>query len=175
MGKVRDEAPAAKAANKPAPKGASKANKGRVAPFFANFFQTKLYKASQGRYARLWTGIGLGVILVAGVWKLYDNLKGLSNPWARFGIPALVLGALAWVLIRIMHYPPFADFLIATEAEMNKVSWTSRADLHRATVVVLLTVLIMTFFLFGVDFIWSWLLERLHILRFAMPGSETTG
>ena len=36
--------------------------------------------------------------------------------------------------------PPFVEFLIATEAEMNKVSWTSRDDLYRATSVVLTTV-----------------------------------
>ena len=44
---------------------------------------------------------------------------------------------LGWLIFRLVQYPPFADFLIATEAEMNKVSWTSRDDLNRATTVVL--------------------------------------
>ena len=61
---------------------------------------------------------------------------------------ALVLG---WLLFRLVQYPPFVEFLIATEAEMNKVSWTSRDDLYRATTVVLLTVTLMSLYLFGVD------------------------
>lgn len=39
----------------------------------------------------------------------------------------LVLGLLLfWVSYRVVNMPVFADFLIATEAEMNKVSWTTR-------------------------------------------------
>ena len=38
---------------------------------------------------------------------------------------------------------------------MNKVSWTSRDDLYRATTVVLATVVLMAVFLFGVDWLWS--------------------
>ena len=65
---------------------------------------------------------------------------------------ALVLG---WVIFRLVQFPPFVEFLIATEAEMNKVSWTSKDDLYRATTVVLTTVLLMAVFLFGVDWLWS--------------------
>ena len=41
---------------------------------------------------------------------------------------------LGWIIFRLVQYPPFVEFLIATEAEMNKVSWTSRDDLYRATI-----------------------------------------
>ncbi len=64
----------------------------------------------------------------------------------------------------IVEYPPFVEFLIATEAEMNKVSWTSRADLYRATTVVLVTVTLMSVFLFGVDWLWSSLLQFLGVV-----------
>ena len=52
------------------------------------------------------------------------------------------------MIFRIVHFPPFAEFLIATEAEMNKVSWTNKDDLIRATTVVLVTVVLMAVFLF---------------------------
>ncbi len=49
---------------------------------------------------------------------------------------------------------------------MNKVSWTSRDDLKRATTVVLVTVVLMAVFLFGVDWLWSSLLQLIGVLRF---------
>ncbi len=71
-----------------------------------------------------------------------------------------------------MQYPNFADFLIATEAEMNKVSWTTREDLTRATIVVLVTVFLLATYLFGVDLVWSWLLRVIGVLRFQGPTPE---
>jgi len=170
MGKVRDEAPAAKSV-KPVPKGAAaKDARRRFAPFVANLLRTPPYKPTQGWYARLWTGVGLGALLAVGVWRLYELLKPSSSPLARLGIPVLVGTALAWFVFRLIHYPPFADFLIATEAEMNKVSWTSKADLQRATSVVLVTVALMSVFLFGVDWVWSSLLQLIGVLRFDGGG-----
>ena len=61
---------------------------------------------------------------------------------------------LIWTIFRIVHFPPFAEFLIATEAEMNKVSWTTRKRLYQDTVVVLVTVILMTVFLFVIDILW---------------------
>ena len=66
-------------------------------------------------------------------------------------MPAGFAVVLGWLVFRIIHFPPFAEFLIATEAEMNKVSWTNKDDLIRATTVVLMTVVLMAVFLFVVD------------------------
>jgi preprotein translocase subunit SecE len=174
MGKVRDEAPAAKTA-KPAPKGtATPGPRRRFAPFLANLVRTTPYKPMQGWYARLWTGVGLGALLAVGIWRSFELARGWSNPLARLGIPALVGAALAWLVIRLIQYPPFADFLIATEAEMNKVSWTSKADLQRATSVVLVTVALMSVFLFGVDWIWSYLLQVIGVLKFTSSDFGST-
>jgi len=166
MGKVRDET-AAKP-SKPAPKSASaKEGRRRVVSFLANLVRTDVVKPNQGKNARLWTAIGLGVLVAAGIYRLYEQqLKGEYGPAVRFGVPAALLAALGWVVFRVVQYPPFVDFLIATEAEMNKVSWTSKADLYRATTVVLVTVLVIAVYLFGVDWLWSWLLKMIGVLRF---------
>jgi preprotein translocase SecE subunit len=67
----------------------------------------------------------------------------------------IVLGVLLfWIAWRVVNIPAFADFLVATEAEMNKVSWTNRKRLMQDTVVVLTTVFLFTAFLFVVDVIW---------------------
>ena len=54
---------------------------------------------------------------------------------------------------------------------MKKVSWTSRDDLQRATTVVLTTVGLMSVFLFGVDWVWSLLLQVLGVLKFGGDGA----
>jgi len=165
MGKVKDGSPAAKA-TKVAKGGPAGDSKRRFAPFLANLFQAKLYKPLQGRQARLWTAVGLGLIIAFGLWELIQTLGGRESPGVAYGVPALVGLVLAWFTFRLLQYPPFVEFLIATEAEMNKVSWTSRDDLKRATAVVLVTVALMAVFLFGVDWLWSNLLYLIGVLRF---------
>src|SRR5262249_19268300 len=85
----------------------------------------------------------------------------------HYTMPFVLALILLWVSWRVVNWPVFADFLIATEAEMNKVSWTSRKRLIQDTVVVLVTVALLTTFLFIVDIIWikvlSW--EGIGVLR----------
>ena len=77
-----------------------------------------------------------------------------------FTVPLLLVGATLWVAWRTVNYPTFADFLIATEAEINKVSWTTRKALIRDTIVVLVSLLLLTLFLFVVDIFWNFILSR---------------
>ena len=169
MGKVKDGSPAAKSA-KVAKGGPAGDSKRRFAPFLANLAQAKLYKPLQGKQARLWTAVGLGLIIVFGLREVYESLKDRTSTVGSFAIPAAVGAILAWITFRLLQYPPFVEFLIATEAEMNKVSWTSREDLKRATTVVLVTVALMAVFLFGVDWLWSNLLQLIGVLRFRDTG-----
>ena len=69
-------------------------------------------------------------------------------------MPIVLAVILFWFAWRVVNIPAFADFLIATEAEMNKVSWTNRRRLFQDTIVVLVTVFLFTGFLFVVDVIW---------------------
>jgi preprotein translocase subunit SecE len=81
-------------------------------------------------------------------------------PDLQFTIPLLLIAGSLWFAWRAVNYPTFADFLIATEAEINKVSWTSRRALVRDTIVVLTSLVLLTLFLFVVDIFWSWTLSR---------------
>jgi preprotein translocase subunit SecE len=170
MGKVKDGVPASSKPSKP-PKGKpAGAPKSTFAQFLANLAQTGRHKPKQGRYARLYTAAALGLVLVLGLWRLYETLITASLP-VRYGVPTVTGLVLGWLLYRTVEFPPFVEFLIATEAEMNKVSWTSKDDLYRATSVVLATVLLMSTFLFGVDWIWSNLLQIIGILKFGGGGA----
>src|SRR5262249_33531251 len=92
-------------------------------------------------------------------------------PAVRFVMP-LLLGAVAlWFSWRLVNLPSSADFVIATEAELNKVSWTPRRRLVQDTIVVLVTTLLITFFLLFADLIWSQLLTKVGVLR---APKETT-
>jgi preprotein translocase SecE subunit len=88
---------------------------------------------------------------------LYRTLRLL--PGVQFTVPLLLLAVSLWLAWRIVNYPTFADFLIATEAELNKVSWTTRPRLIQDTIVVLVTVVLMAVFLFSMDVIWKTVLS----------------
>jgi preprotein translocase SecE subunit len=97
-------------------------------------------------------------------------------PYARFTLPLVVAIFGAWFAWRLVSVPAFADFLIATEAELNKVSWTTRKRLIQDTVVVLVTVLLMALFILAVDTGWYKLLswDVIGVLRVDTKSKGTT-
>jgi preprotein translocase subunit SecE len=78
----------------------------------------------------------------------------------RYGVPAVVLALGLWIGYRLVNLPTFADFLIAVEAEMNKVSWPSKAELVRASIVVIVLIFGLTMILTAYDQAWAFLLAR---------------
>jgi preprotein translocase SecE subunit len=97
-------------------------------------------------------------------------------PAVQYTVPLLILAGTIWLAWRVVNLPVFADFLIATEAEMNKVSWTTRKRLVQDTIVVLVTVVLMAGFLFGTDMVWSALLRSkvINVLQINDQHQETT-
>jgi len=172
MGKVEDGAPASKASkpSKGVSAGGSRRRFSQFSQFLLNLFRVDAYKPMQGRHARMYTAIGLGIVVALGLYRVYGSLDE-SGKAVQFGVPVGLGVVLGWVIYRVVQYPPFVEFLIATEAEMNKVSWTSRDDLYRATTVVLATVVLVSVFLFGVDWLWSSLLQMLGVLNVGGGGA----
>lgn len=80
-------------------------------------------------------------------------------PAVKFTLPLLLMAVALWFAWRVVNLPVFADFLIATEAELNKVSWTTRKRLFQDTIVVLITVVLMAVYLFAMDQIWGTVLS----------------
>lgn len=71
--------------------------------------------------------------------------------------------AMVWVSFRLVNYSVFADFLVAVEAEMNKVSWPTRRELWNASVVVIFVIFSMAAFLFLFDALWTKVFELIGI------------
>lgn len=90
--------------------------------------------------------------------KSYPRITLL--PHVMYTLPLLLTLAALWLSYRVVNVPVFADFLIATEAELNKVSWTTRRRLVQDTIVVLVTVFLLTLFLFLVDQVWAYALTK---------------
>ena len=124
-----------------------------------------IYKRGQGKYTRLATWAGGMVLGGAGAYALSQKIAGYNTGTAgvylQYGIPAALLIALAILLFWIINRPKSADFMIATEGEMKKVSWSSRKEIIGSTKVVIVTTFILAGLLFGVDMlfllVFNWL------------------
>lgn len=141
------------------------------------WFSTERYKPAQGLRVRRATMLGLLVLLAAGVYSLATSTMlttatghwMVKVPFTDWRVPLLpdvaltaplILGALAlWLSYRAVNFPVFADFLIATEAEVNKISWPTKRSVIQDTIVVLATVVLMTLFLLVVDLAWGLVLS----------------
>jgi preprotein translocase subunit SecE len=141
--------------------------------FIRELFQLGIYKRSQGRIARQVTfGVMFAGVLLA-AWRLSVAAIGWrvtllgdnSEHVMRFGLPVLVAFVGVWIALRLVNIPSFADFLIAVEAEMNKVSWPTRAELIRSSLVVILLIVFLALLLFGYDVFWRQLLNLLGVVQ----------
>ena len=117
--------------------------------FLPELFKFGLYKPAQGRIVRQATFFSVALLACLAIAELY------YTGWFNFLNAAVAEGEVAgpnigkmlfsfvlagigiWTAYRLVNFPVFADFMIAVEAEMNKVSWPTRDQLYRASVVVL--------------------------------------
>lgn len=101
---------------------------------------------------------------------VYSTLTLL--PSIQYTVPLLLILGSIWFAWRVVNVPAFADFLIATEGEMNKVSWSTQKKLIQDTIVVLSTVFLMSVFLFVVDYGWKLILQPLGVLHIPKVSQE---
>jgi preprotein translocase subunit SecE len=111
----------------------------------------KIYKKSQGKNARLGTAISLFVIAALGGWILHTRLLTYNNPWLHTMIPAAVVAISAAIIYWLSNVHSIADFLIAAEGEIKKVSWSTRKEIAHSTLIVIIVVAAMSVGLGVVD------------------------
>jgi preprotein translocase subunit SecE len=139
--------------------------------FLAELMHARAYKPMLGRMARQATCLAIWIAFALLAWRWYDTKFGLA--WLqldpkdaqfamreglvntlRYVLPGLLLLVGLWVGYRTVNFPRFADFLIAVEAEMNKVTWPSQGELTRSSLVVMLLLASFTVLLFVFDTLW---------------------
>ena len=130
--------------------------------FLRELFRTSIYKRTQGRIIRQVTFAALAVVVAFGCWRLNQTL-GMKTTTA-YVVPGILALVGFWIAYRIVNLPQFADFLIAVEAEMNKVSWPTRTELIRSSIVVLVTMFLLAGVLLVFDTFWTWMFQQLKVL-----------
>jgi preprotein translocase SecE subunit len=156
------------------------------------WFSFSSYKRSQGMRVRRGTILGLLALAACGIYTMLRRSPLLGDwqleipyvagwelvllPAKKYTLTLFLAAAALWVAWRVVNFPTFADFLIATEAEMNKVSWTTRRRLVQDTIVVLTTVFLLTIFLLIVDVLWFKILSNpyLRVVRIDTTSQQTT-
>ena len=131
----------------------------------------KQYKQDQGKTTRVSSFVGAGAVIAWGAKFVYDRLAIYQGDelWQLLvttGIPILVLvilGALAWWII--FAHRGSGDFMIATEGEMKKVSWSSRREVLGSTKVVIAFTVLLAILLFVVDLVFQFGFRELGVLK----------
>jgi len=114
----------------------------------------EIYKRGQGKYTRLCSGFGIAIIAGLGCFRLYVKLEPISwgttrraALWIATMVPVGLYVVLGLLIFWLINKPTVADFMIAAEGEMKKVSWTSRKQIAVSTIIVIVVVIIVAMLL----------------------------
>ena len=123
-----------------------------------------IYKRGQGKYTRLCSAFALALVAGLGCLQLYKRLQAADlGLWIETMVPVGLFVILALLSFWLVNKRSFADFLIAAEGEMKKVSWSSRQEIAVSTFIVIVVVIIMAVLLGTTDLgfrtFFSWLLS----------------
>ena len=132
----------------------------------------EIYKRGQGKYTRVVTfvsGALIGLLLSYFVWselKITDLANAAWGVYVIYGVPVLLTAGVAAMMFWVAyHRPGSADFMIATEGEMKKVSWSSRKEIVGGTKVVIAVTLVMAVLLASVDLFFSFFFKWINVLQ----------
>ncbi len=117
-----------------------------------------IYKRGQGKYTRLCSGFVVAIIAGLGCFRLYVKLEPISWPiswrisqraalWIATMVPVGLFVALGLLIFWLINKATVADFMIAAEGEMKKVSWSSRREIAVSTFIVIVVVILVAMLL----------------------------
>ena len=122
----------------------------------------KLYKRGQGYHTRLWSGLVAFAIVIIGCYRLYQELQAyniLLYTLVPTGVCVIFGGLIYW----LVNKPAMADFMIAAEGELKKVSWSSRREIIVSTFIVICVVAVLGMILMAADFAFRYLFMRIGL------------
>jgi preprotein translocase subunit SecE len=132
----------------------------------------KIYKSGQGYYTRLISAITAGVVVAIGCFQLYKKLEAvdIASANVRFLVqtlvPLAVFTGFGWLIYWLVNKPVVADFMIAAEGEMKKVSWSSRKEIVVSTTVVIFVVIAMSVLMAVTDVVFFRFFKAIGILQY---------
>jgi len=105
----------------------------------------------------------LGAVVAHYVWSQL-NATELTR-YLVYGIPLVIFVGVALLMLWIVNRPRSADFMIATEGEMKKVSWSSKREIVGGTKVVIAATLILAALLWAVDLAFGFFFQWIRVLQ----------
>ena len=142
----------------------------------------RIYKPGQGRWMRIGTAVGAGVLVVSGAVFLLGVLGNAMDQNTTYYLPVQYGSAVGFLVIAgaVLYWVvglnrKANDFFIATEGEMKKVSWSTREDIVRSTKVVIVTVVLMATLLFVADLLFMLFFVAVGVLRTGRTVGEMLG
>jgi len=129
-----------------------------------------IYKRGQGKYTRLYSGLAIGTIVAIGCWQLYKKLHGLNIgqsllQWVEVLVPAVLFAVLGLLVFWLVNKPAVADFMISSEGELKKVSWSSRQELVVSTFIVVCVVIFMAILMCVTDVVFQLFFDSIGLGR----------
>ena len=150
----------------------------KTAGLLGDVLSFSVYKRNQGRVTRQVTFAALALIVGLGIWRLTqllsiwygggDSALSLGGAGTDFGVvrfllPGGLLAAGLWFCYRAVNIPKFADFLIAVESEVAKVSWPTAEEVFRSSAVIIFLIFALAAILAAYDLFW-WFALR-YVMR----------
>jgi preprotein translocase SecE subunit len=121
-----------------------------------------IYKRGQGKYTRLYSAFGAALVVGLGCLQLYKKLQAWDlGLWTETMVPAGLFVALGFLIFWLVNKSTIADFMIAAESEMKKVSWSSRKEITVSTLIVIMLVIFLAVFLGVTDLSFQMFFDKL--------------
>ena len=122
-----------------------------------------IYKRGQGKYTRLCSAFAIAIIAGLGCLQLYKKLQATDlGLWVETMVPTGLFVVFALLISWLVNKASVADFMIASEGEMKKVSWSSKQEIAVSTFIVIVVVVMMAILLGATDLgfrtLFTWLL-----------------
>ncbi|HVT87328.1 MAG TPA: preprotein translocase subunit SecE [Tepidisphaeraceae bacterium] len=139
-----------------------------------------IYKKGQGYWTRVGTAVGGAMFVALTANFIYTRIPpeidwlNEHTAWLNGIVAVFLVGSIA-LIWKLMNRPQSTDFLIATDSEMKKVNWTSRAELIGSTKVVILFMFMIAGLLFMLDLYFTRLFYLVGVLAGDAPLWEIVG
>jgi preprotein translocase subunit SecE len=143
-----------------------------------------IYKKGQGYRTRMGTVAGavlIGLLTGNFIFDQFDAFARnqtmddfltrfhMQEPRAGYLLVLAFAAGYAALVFHFMNKPANADFLIATDAEMKRVNWTSRAELIGSTRIVILFMFMIAILLFVYDLFFHTFFWLIGVLKTPPP------
>lgn len=135
-----------------------------------------IYKKGQGYWTRIGTVGGAVLIALLTAQFLYSRsavwfqVNNRPNMPVVLGLVGGFLAIFALIVYQVINRVNVVDFLIATDSEMKKVNWTTKAELIGSTKVVIIFMLFIACLLFAFDTFFGYVFYLIKVLQFGPFG-----